>query len=56
MIKTQHIFPPIPDRSFDWCAYVDGEEDKSDFAAHAPTEVEALKMLCDQLYQMYLDK
>jgi hypothetical protein len=52
----QHIFPPIPDRSFDWLAYVDGEEEKRDFSAYAPTETEALKALCDQLYQLYLDK
>lgn len=56
MIKTQNIFPPIPDRSFDWVAYVDEEEEKSDFVAYAATEMEALKALCDQLYQLYLDK
>jgi len=26
-IITSHIFPPIPDRSYDWLAYYDGNED-----------------------------
>lgn len=25
-IHTEHIFPPIPDRRFDWCAYREGYE------------------------------
>lgn len=24
---TSHVYPPIPDRSFDWCAYVEGDEE-----------------------------
>jgi hypothetical protein len=56
MIKTEKVFPPIPDRSFDWLAYVDEEEENGNMNAYAATEVEALKALCDQLYQLYLDK
>lgn len=26
-IVTSHLFPPIPDRSHDWVAYFDGEEE-----------------------------
>lgn len=26
-IVTSHVFPPIPDRSHDWCAYYEGEEE-----------------------------
>ena len=26
-IVTSHALPPIPDRSHDWCAYPDGEEE-----------------------------
>jgi hypothetical protein len=26
-IKTQHIYPPIPDRSNDWIAWYDGHEE-----------------------------
>ena len=25
---THHIFPPIPERCYDWCAYFEGEEDE----------------------------
>ena len=24
-VQTEHVFPPIPDRRFDWCAYRDPE-------------------------------
>lgn len=26
-IVTTHVYPPIPDRRWDWCAYYDGEEE-----------------------------
>jgi hypothetical protein len=26
-IVTSHVFPPIPDRRFDWCAWYDGHEE-----------------------------
>lgn len=26
-IRTANVFPPIPIRQFDWCAWVDGEEE-----------------------------
>lgn len=26
-IKTEFVYPPIPLRQFDWCAYFDGEEE-----------------------------
>ena len=26
-IKTSYIYPPIPSRDFDWCAYIDGREE-----------------------------
>jgi hypothetical protein len=26
-IKTAHVFPPIPDRRWDWCAWHDGKEE-----------------------------
>ncbi len=25
-IVTHHVYPPIPDRRFDWCATFDGDE------------------------------
>lgn len=27
VIKTVHVYPPIPIRRFDWCAYEDGTEE-----------------------------
>lgn len=27
-IKTEHVYPPIPDRQFDWCAWHDGKLQK----------------------------
>lgn len=30
-IRVSHVFPPIPDRRFDWCAYYEGEEEKGNY-------------------------
>jgi hypothetical protein len=38
-IMTENIFPPIPSRAFDWCAYYDGIEDA---AGYGPTEQAAI--------------
>jgi hypothetical protein len=38
-IVTENIFPPIPSRAFDWCAYYDGIEDA---AGYGPTEQAAI--------------
>ena len=40
-IVTSHIYPPIPDRSMDWCAYYDGEEERGDYG-YGPTEQAAI--------------
>ncbi|HSC56989.1 MAG TPA: hypothetical protein VLC51_07275 [Nitrospira sp.] len=39
-VVTSNIFPPIPDRKFDWCAYFDGEEDG--WVGYGPTEEDAI--------------
>lgn len=26
-IKVSHVYPPVPVRQFDWCAYIDGHEE-----------------------------
>lgn len=26
-IVTIHVYPPIPERSFDWCAFYEGSEE-----------------------------
>jgi len=40
-IVTHNIFPPIPTRSHDWCAYFDGEEELGDYG-YGATEAEAV--------------
>lgn len=36
-IKTSHVYPPIPIRTHDWCAYIDGEENAANTAGAAPS-------------------
>jgi hypothetical protein len=43
-IVTSHIFPPIPDRSMDWCAYYDGEEERGNYG-YGTTEQAAIEDL-----------
>jgi hypothetical protein len=40
-IKTVHEYPPIPIRDFDWCAYLDGEEERGEYG-YGRTEAEAI--------------
>ena len=40
-IKTVCVYPPIPDRRFDWCAFYDGEEEAGNYGQGA-TEAEAV--------------
>jgi hypothetical protein len=44
-IITQHVFPPIPCRHFDWCAYIDGREEDSWLYGWGTTERAALDQL-----------
>jgi len=30
-IVTTYVFPPIPVRTSDWCAYRDGDEEKGEY-------------------------
>lgn len=41
-IVTTHIFPPIPDRQFDWCAHFDGEEERGNYG-YGRTEAAAIR-------------
>ena len=44
-VVTTNIFPPIPDRRFDWCAYFDGDEPNDNgsmMQGFGPTEQEAI--------------
>ena len=40
-VVTSHAYPPIPIRTFDWCAYYEGEEEAGNYGWGA-TEVEAI--------------
>lgn len=40
-IVTDHIFPPIPIRTMDWCAFYDGEEEAGGYG-YGATEAEAI--------------
>ena len=40
-IKTICIYPPIPDRRFDWCAFYEGEEEAGNYG-YGRTEAEAI--------------
>jgi hypothetical protein len=40
-IVTCCMYPPIPDRRFDWCAHWDGEEETGDYG-WGRTEQEAI--------------
>ncbi len=48
-IVTSHVYPPIPDRRWDWCAYHDGEEESGHYG-WGRTEADALADL-DRLDQ-----
>jgi hypothetical protein len=41
-IVTRFEHPPIPTRSFDWCAYYEGEEEAGDYG-WGPTEADAIE-------------
>lgn len=43
-IITRHIFPPIPDRRFDWIAYFDDQEERGEYG-YGRTEQEAVAEL-----------
>lgn len=49
-LVTNHVFPPIPIRTFDWIAYDDnlGCEEGCP-VGYGPTEKEAIEDLCEQL-------
>ena len=47
-IITIFVYPPIPWRSFDWCAYYDGDEGEEQAPrGWGATEAEAVKDLQD---------
>ena len=45
-IKTEFVYPPIPIRCFDWCAWFDGQEEGP--TGKGETEAEAIENLLEQ--------
>lgn len=48
-IRTEHIFPPIPDRQFDWCAVDDDTYEPGMPIGYGETEQQAIDDLVSQL-------
>lgn len=48
-IRTNYEYPPIPDRSFDWSAVVEGEYEPGQPIGRGPTEDAAIADLQEQL-------
>lgn len=48
-IHTTHVFPPIPDRRFDWCAWDDDLGEDCSRHGWGPTEAAAIADLMQQL-------
>lgn len=47
-IVTSYVYPPIPWRQFDWCAFIDGEEEAGPYG-WGPTEEDAIADLKAEL-------
>jgi hypothetical protein len=47
-IETSHVYPPIPCRKFDWCAYPAGEEEDGSYG-WGKTEADAIADLIEIL-------
>lgn len=47
-IITSHVYPPIPDRRFDWCAHRDGREEDGNYG-WGRTEAEAITDLIENV-------
>ena len=48
-IRTAHIYPAIPIRSYDWMAWVDGREEDTWLQGYGRTEVEAIAELQERI-------
>ena len=44
-VRTSHVYPPIPDRSHDWTAWVDGQDEETRIQGWGATEEAAIKDL-----------
>jgi hypothetical protein len=41
-VVLKQVYPPIPDRRWDWCAWHDGEEEDTHHTGWGPTPEQAL--------------
>lgn len=48
-IITTHVYPPIPDRSCDWLATIDGQDPEDGIRGWGATEQEAIEDLKEQM-------
>ncbi len=49
-IKTEHVYPPIPHRGNDWCAWIEDSDEETRICGWGATEEDAitdLRMLLD---------
>ena len=53
LIKTEFVYPPVPDRRYDWMAYIDGQEEGP--TGRGYKEFDALLDLCDQLALFWIE-
>lgn len=44
-IITSHVYPPIPVRDFDWCAYLEGEEEEGRYGYGRTRELAVLDFI-----------
>lgn len=52
-IRTTYVYPPIPDRRFDWSAIDDDTYDGEGCpVGRGATEEEAIQDLCDQVFEL----
>jgi hypothetical protein len=47
-ILTERVYPAIPIRSFDWCAWIDGNEESGPYG-YGRTEQDAIANLNEQI-------
>ena len=47
-IVTRYIYPPIPDRSHDWCAWYDDDGEEAGRYGYGATEAEAIEDLTEE--------
>jgi hypothetical protein len=51
-LKTVCVYPPIPDRRWDWCAYYDGDEESGNIG-YGTTEAEAVADFIENYAEEY---